>query len=57
MKIIKEGKAPELHFICSVCDTEFEEDAKNCLYTRDDIASRWLTRCPICGSQVNARVD
>ena len=52
MRIIKEGKAPEITFTCKICGTEFAEEAKNCTHGECFKLAFWETKCPICGQHV-----
>lgn len=52
MRIIEEGKAPEIIFRCKTCNTKFAEDAKQCSRVTATPNMYWWTICPVCGQMV-----
>lgn len=53
MRIIEEGKAPEIVFNCDICHTKFAEDASKCSLVKG-ITAYWTTICPTCHQWVKS---
>ena len=60
MKILKEGNAPDVVFICELCDCEFVATSKeyaflNMTSTNSEVMD-FICKCPICKQNVEARI-
>ena len=53
MRIIEEGKAPEVIFDCDVCHTKFAELASECNLVHG-LYRYWMVICPTCHQWVKS---